>query len=253
MNYRTAASWLVIASALLLARAAKADILAYQINGTVSQADTQSGTGYTPLFDLLGFRPTLGDALTLTYHVDTNTPGASTSPGSTQYAGALSSVAVSVTHLGQVGTISIPIPQTPDSYATIFSNANFGTFYQSGYYAAVAPINPPRTGDVMSLVFYTIAQSAEPLSPPLYPDTSLGQAPLAAGTPNLSVGFGLNSVRWVDGIFVDANGISATYNSSSVSPVPLPAAAWLLLSALTGIGVAQMRKDRRGDSLKAAC
>ncbi len=233
-----------IASAVLFVQPAKAAFLDYQVNGVVSQADTTFGSGYTPLFDELGFVPAAGDALTLEYWVDTTTPGTNNGPGNIQYGGALSSVTLSVNHLGQVGTISIPVQQAPDGYVTIQNNANYGSSYQTGYYASIAPINPATTGNVTSLVFYTIASSAAPLSPALYPDTSIGQAPLAVGTPNLSSELGLNEVEWANGIFVASNSIGATYTSASVSPVPLPATVWLLISGIGGLGaLASKRRD----------
>ena|ERR1700730_2718978 len=162
-----------IASAVLFVQPAKAAFPDYQVNGVVSQADTTFGSRYTPLFDELGFVPTAGDTLTLKYLVDTTTPGTNNGQENTQYGGALSSVTLSVNHLGQVGTILVPIQQAPDSYVTMQNNANYGSSYQTGYYASVAPINPVTIGNVTSLVFDTIISSLAPLSPPLYPDTSI--------------------------------------------------------------------------------
>lgn len=231
-----------IASAVLFVQPTKAAFLDYQVNGVVSQADTTFGSGYTPLFDELGFVPTTGDALTLNYLVDTTSPGTNIGPGITQYSGALSSVTLSINHQGQVGTILVPIQQAPDSQVTIQNNANFGSSYQTGYYASVAPINPVTTGNVISLVFYTITSNAAPLSPPLYPDMSVSQAPLAAGTLNLSSELGLNEVEWANGISVASNLIEATYISASVSPVPIPAGVWLLISGIGGLGALAIKR-----------
>jgi hypothetical protein len=236
--------WTAYIASAVLVQPAKAAFLDYQVNGVVSQADTTFGSGYTPLFDELGFVPTAGDALTLKYLVDTTTPGTNYGSGNTQYSGALSSVTLSVNHLGQVGTILVPIQQAPDSYVAIQNNANYGSSYQTGYYASAAPSNPVTTGNVTSLVFYTIISSAAPLSPPLYPDTSISQAPLAAGTLNLGSELGLNEVEWANGIFVASNSIGATHISASVSPVPLPAAVWLLISGTGGLAaLARKRRD----------
>jgi hypothetical protein len=98
----------------------------------------------------------------------------------------------------------------------------------------------PTAGDALTLNYWV---NTGTLSPPLYPDTSIYQGPLCAGTPNLIVELGLNEVQWANGIFVENNSISATYTSASVSPVPLPA-AWLLLSGMTRIAVFRKRKSR---------
>jgi hypothetical protein len=44
------------------------------------------------------------------------------------------------------------------------------------------------------------------------------------------------------GSFADASGDQINYTLTSLTPVPLPAAAWLLLSALGGLGVAGRRR-----------
>lgn len=232
-----------IVSVVIFVQPARATLLDYQVNGVVSQFYSTSGSGYTPLFDELGFVPNLGDGLTLNYLVDTTTTATNIATGITQYSGALSSVTLSINHAGQVGTIAVPILQTRDSYVTIENNGDYGSSYETGYYASVAPNNPPATGNATSVVFYTIISSAAPLSPPLYPDNSVTETPLAAGTPNLNTEFGINEVEWANGIFVASNTIGATYTSASVSPVPLPSAICMFISGIAGFG-AIARKRR---------
>jgi hypothetical protein len=233
-----------IACTLLLGQPASAELLVYQVNGVVSEADTTFGSGYTPLFDELGFVPTNGDSFTLRYLVNTNTPGTPFAQGGVQYNGALSSMTLSVNHLGQqVGTISVPIPQPLDGYVAIQDNVAYTScLYETSFYAQVGVPGTP-TGNAVNVTFYTSSSTAEPLSPPLYPDTSITEKPLAVTTPNLSAELGIGEGEWVNGIAVASNTIDATYISASVSPVPLPGSVWLLGSGIIGL-VALGRKQK---------
>jgi hypothetical protein len=234
-----------LACALLLGQPANAALLVYQVNGVVSGTETTFGSGYTPLFDALGFAPTSGDSFTLRYLVNTNTPGIQFAQGGVQYAGALSSMTLSVSHLGQVGMISVPILQPVDSYISIQNNVAYTpSLYETGFYAEVGvPGSVTPTGNVFDALFYTISFTPAPLSPPLYADTSITEKPLAAATPNLGVDLGIGEGDWVNGIVVAANTISATYISASVSPVPLPGSVWFLGSGILGL-VALSRKRK---------
>jgi hypothetical protein len=235
-----------IACALLLGQPASAELLVYQVNGVVSEADTTFGSGYTPLFDELGFVPTTGDSFTLRYLVNTNTPGTPFAEVGVQYNGALSSMTLSVNHLGQqVGTISVPIPQPLDGYIAIQNNVAYtSSLYETSFYAQVGvPGTVTPTGNAVNVTFYTSSSTAAPLSPPLYPDTSISEKPLAVTTPNLSAELGIGEGDWVNGIMVASNTIDATYISASVSPVPLPGGVWLLGSGIIGL-VALGRKQK---------
>jgi hypothetical protein len=122
-------------------------------------------------------------------------------------------------------------------------NSSGGSYFQAVYWysggIASGLALPPSPGHVFNLIFNGV--EAQPFTIDITSDTingTLGFIPDSDGDIN----FNLSAPNW------RISGLDMGYQSVEVSPVPLPAAAWLFISAIAGLAGAKRLSRSKGSA-----
>ncbi|MBC7788729.1 MAG: hypothetical protein H7Z74_02175 [Anaerolineae bacterium] len=211
----------------LMLPAAHAEIVTFRATGTISIVD--SNDGFLPIIGRVG------DAYTLDYSFDTQTPGRSGS----WYDGALTQVTL------QVGASTISVPLGINDIVVANDSPSMAGMLEDFYRVQTDSVGDSlRTS--LSLSLYTIGWQ-----PTLLTGNSLSSEP-----PDISLarsrGFGFSVSNGPSGGLYRSDSFSGDIESlTRLTPVPVPAAAWLLVS-----GLVFLRRfsspDRRPDQSTAA-
>lgn len=210
-----------VAAVLLLgASAAQADVFVYTFTGTLSGGQTD----YTGLFGPATL--TTGEAYTTTFVLNTSLGTFANGPTDFEYTnGAIVSSTLTIGTGNPV--VSFDPPNGSSSYA------DYNTFYPPGTYefhSATSASSATGLSDYLDQTF----QGTQP-----FPLTTTGIYPLTAGNGNFGIETAAGNI---------ALGLIPT--SLTVSEVPLPASAWLMLSALGAFGC--LARKRRNPSPAAS-
>jgi hypothetical protein len=211
---------------LLGSTPAYASPVTYQATGTIYQT-----------LDL-NFMPTgfdtaaNGQTLNIVFTLDPATPATSSSASESVYGQSILSASA------QLGSATATI-DTTDTRTIIDNNYLAGSTYLDVFSASsyLGPMPVNFTGSRLLFRVETYATSTSPLA--FYNSTSLSNAPL---TPSQWTGtlLQLTSFNYVNGVLQGEGIINAS--ALEVSPVPLPAAVWFLLSGLGGFGALRRRR-----------
>jgi hypothetical protein len=228
---------IVLAMALIGAPlAASAGSVTYEVTGTINNIENVSGLIPSQFSGVLD-----GDTFTFIYSV--NTSASPSGCPSCVYNSAVSQASVSfggsVPEALPVGSgNSVPIVQASAD------QTNGSSIYSTEYAALTATdgVSPTFTGIQTGASIHLVASSSQPLG--IYSESQLESvvpnpfSPAAANAENL---FALEFTNYVNGISTESPAdISGTI--SSIQVVPLPAAAWLMLSGLGGFGALARKK-----------
>ena len=221
-----------LVAAVLVAQPASAALLTYEATGVVDFLYNNPGNPLPQTWSESG----LGQRLTVDFTIDTATPVSgifTNTVGGPVTGNSYARGAVTVT--ATLGSTSVSLgPQTVTILNGNFVNSTYG--YQTSF--ATGPTNYLPDSPVLSLFTIVDSRTAEPIA--LYPDTSLlNAAPLTPA--QLAYAASLGAVVATNLLIYLPGGQSGPYSqvqvgAFSVSPVPLPATVWLLLSGLGGLG-----------------
>ncbi|GAC1664288.1 MAG: hypothetical protein NVS9B2_01670 [Steroidobacteraceae bacterium] len=221
---------------LLSAAPGQAALVTYQASGTIDQTDNAAMLpgGLSAA--------SVGDALSLNFTVNTNTPGATNSPGTATYQSPLVSASVS---FGS-GTLQLGV----DSSVIGISSSLSGGAYFSEYFltsGSTVPFN--FTGNASEFELITAGSSAQPLN--MYTNASLSNAPLQASTANVEDTLLVSISSYIDGVYQSTSDVvvGSDIKVSGTGPGPMaapeidPASASAALTFLLG-GLAVLRGRR---------
>ena len=228
------------ASILLLtlmaaAPSAQAALVTWRASGTISQVVDPTGA--------FGGQIAAGSTFTLDYTFDTSTLDGFAGPSWGSYVNAITSV--SLAFAGSVGTLQ-------HSFSSLGSTGNIsvndGTpsgamFLDTFNLQAMSPYQATGVRDNVTMNLYN---SASTIAVGPFASDSMPSSP-----PDPLDFYLLRTFRWEEvflsnGSVLNTSFVSGTVTSHSVSPVPLPAAVWLLLSGLGGLGMLSRGRNALG-------
>jgi hypothetical protein len=219
---------LLLATAICLAAtSANAALVTWRVTGVITAADDDDGL--LPV-------PSVGETtMSVDYTFEDSTPDLENDPNQGMYFNALRNVNLTV---GAYSASFVPA-LSGNTFANLISIQNdrfiggSNTIDQFGVYGARMP-QPPSNGIQTEFAMTWNAHSAFLLDP-LSSDST-------PSTPPDPLFFSLPAFFWTvdeysDGALVARDSVRAfAFSHSIISPVPLPAAAWLLLSGVGALG-----------------